>query len=114
MIKVQADKVMAKIGKDADKIGNVVSAKITEYKHAGHKSKKGIDLVALPSRNLGINKYIIETYQVNPDVAFKVVEMIGEKTGKFKVGFAPFGSLLYLPADYRGNGSTIDFADLLK
>jgi hypothetical protein len=113
MVKVQAQKVLAQI-KNVDKIANVIVAKIDEYKAAKHISKKGVMLVGLPSRNIGINKWLIETYKCEPDVAFKVVELIAEKSGKFKVGFAPFGSLLYLPEDYRGNNSGIDFADLLK
>ena len=113
MIKVQAQKVLAQI-KNVDKIASVIAAKIAEYKAQGHVSKKGVTLVGLPSRNIGINKWLIETYKCEPDVAFKVVELIAEKSGKFCVGFAPFGSLLYLPEDFKGNNSGIDFADLLK
>jgi small nuclear ribonucleoprotein (snRNP)-like protein len=113
MVKVQAQKVLGQI-KNVDKIANVIVEKISEYKAQGHVSKKGATLVGLPARNIGINKWLIETYKCEPDVAFKVVELIAEKSGKFKVGFAPFGSLLYLPEDYRGSNAGIDFADLLK
>jgi hypothetical protein len=113
MIKVQAQKVLAQI-KNVDKIAGVIVAKIAEYKAQGHVSKKGVTLVGLPARNIGLNKWLIETYKCDPDVAFKTVELIAEKSGKFCVGFAPFGSLLYLPEDYKGGSSGVDFADLLK
>jgi len=104
--------VYAKI-KNVDKMAEAVEMQINKYKAEKHISKKGKLLVGLPSRNIGINKFLIETYKIEPPIAFKLVEMIGENTGKFKVGFAPFGSLLYLPDDYSGN-SGVDFADLLK
>ena len=112
MVKIQADKVIAKIN-DINKIANVIVAQIEKYKAEKHISKKGALLQGLPARNIGINKYIIETYKCEPDVAFKTLELIADKSGKFKVGFAPFGSLLYLPEDYKGSTGT-DFASLLK
>jgi hypothetical protein len=112
MVKVQADKVIAKIN-DINKIANVIVSQIEKYKAEKHVSKKGILLQGLPARNIGINKYIIETYKCEPDVAFKTLELIADKSGKFKVGFAPFGSLLYLPDDFKGSTGT-DFASLLK
>ena len=115
MIKVQAQKVVDKIGKaGVKKIAEAIEAQIAKYKAEKHISKKGVILTGLPSRNIGINKYLIESYKCEPEIAFKVVELIAKDTELFCVGFAPFGSLLYLPEDYKGSNSGIDFADLLK
>ena len=114
MVKVQAGKVMDKIGPTGvAKIASAIEAQIKKYKAEKHMSKDGRQLVGLPARNIGVHQYLIEKYNIEPAVAYKVVEMIAEKSGKFCVGFSRFGSLLYLPQDYQGN-SVVDFATLLK
>ena len=113
MIKVQAKKVIDKI--DCKKLGKEIAAKIADYKAQKKVSKAGKILTGLPARNIGINKQIIDHFKTPPEVAFEVVRLVGETSGAYVVGYAPFGALLYLPEDYTGNTAvSVDFSSCFK
>ena len=100
--------------KDKEAIVATIVDQIKQFKSTGKTSKDGKPLTGLPSRNIGINKYLAEKYcGGEAEVAYKLLDMLSLESKQFSVGYSRFGSLLYLPSDYTGTAGGGDFAALM-
>jgi hypothetical protein len=100
--------------KEKDAICATIVEQINAFKKLGKLSKDGKALTGLPSRNIGINKYLTDRYcNGEAEVAYKLLELLSLESKDFCVGYSRFGSLLYLPSDYAGAPGGGDFAALM-
>ena len=100
--------------KDKEAIVVTIVAQIKAFKALGKQSKDGKPLTGLPSRNIGVNKYLAERYcSGEAEVAYKLLDLLSLESKEFSVGYSRFGSLLYLPSDYAGAPAGGDFAALM-
>jgi hypothetical protein len=111
----KAKGILSKIQKkDKDQICSTIVEQIRAFKALGKKSKDGKPLTGLPSRNIGVNKYLADRYcGGEAEVAYKLLDLLSLESKDFAVGYSRFGSLLYLPSDYSGTAGGGDFAALL-
>jgi hypothetical protein len=82
--------------------GKIVAAvvnQIRKYRDEKHTTKKGLVLRGLPSRNLGIYKWLQDNYSCTADESYKAVRDMADETKAFVVGFSKFGAIFYLPED---------------
>lgn len=111
----KAKKILAGIpSKEKVLITSTIVDQIKQFKATGKKSKDGKPLTGLPSRNIGINKYLSDRYcNGEAEVAYKLLDLLSLESKEFCVGYSRFGSLLYLKSDYSGTAGGGDFAALL-
>lgn len=111
----KAKGILSKITKkEKEMICSTIVEQIKAFKATGKKSKDGKPLTGLPSRNIGINKYLAEQYcSGEAEVAYKLLDLLSLESKEFCVGYSRFGSLLYLKSDYSGTAGGGDFAALL-
>lgn len=111
----KAKKILAGIpSKEKVLITSTIVDQIKQFRSTGKTSKDGKPLTGLPSRNIGINKYLAERYcSGEAEVAYKLLDLLSIESKSFAVGYSRFGSLLYLPSDYTGTAGGGDFAALL-
>lgn len=107
-----AAEAVNKLGKNAELgIANIVRNLVTKYKEEGNISKKtGKPLTGLPARKTNIYQLLSRQCGIDISVAYRVLEIIGQKTGRFTCQFSPFGTLLYLSED-KANAAQVDLTN---
>lgn len=112
IVNEKAVEAVGKLGKSVELgIATIVCSLVAAYKREGNISKKtGKLLTGLPARKTNIYQLLSRQCGIDISVAYRVLEIIGQKTGKFTCQFSPFGTLLYLSED-KANAAQVDLTN---
>jgi len=107
-----AAEAVNKLGKNAEAgIANIVRNLVCNYKNEGNINKKtGKPLLGMPARRTNIYQLLAKQCDIDISVSYRVLEIIGQRTGIFVCQYSPFGTLIYLPEDCKSSSTQIDLS----